>query len=173
MAIRKSKGIKVEVPQGIKEQLKVLYDNLELTYDEVKSVMLEVVQAGADEIQSDINKVLDKHIKTGVTREHAIKPDAKLQAIGNMAVISANAGIEFSGNLQDMKHGDGGYAALLLDYGTPKKRVQKNPKRKYKHSIEEPVRPREITACIRRGRKRATEKMIKECDDILKERGLK
>ena len=51
MAIRKSKGIKVEVPQGIKEQLKVLYDNLELTYDEVKSVMLEVVQAGADEIQ--------------------------------------------------------------------------------------------------------------------------
>lgn len=170
---RKFKGVKVEVPQGIKEQLKALYDNLELTYDEVKNTMLDVVQAGADEIQNDINAVLDRHIKTHETREHAIKPEAKLTAIGKQAVISANAGIELTGNMQDMKEGNGGYAALLLDYGTPKKRTQKNPKRNYKRSLNEPVRPREISACIRRGRKRATEAMINECDKILKERGLK
>ena len=170
---RKFKGVKVEVPQGVKDQLKALYDNLELTYDEVKNTMLDVVQAGADEIQNDINAVLDRHIRTHETREHAIAPQAKLTAVGKQAIISANAGVDLSGNLQDMKEGNGGYAALLLDYGTPKKRVQKNPKRKYKHAISEPVRPRELSAVIRKGRKKATEAMINECDKILKERGLK
>lgn len=170
---KRFKGIEVSQPVAVKNQLRELYENMQMTYDEVKETMLDVVQAGADSIQADINEVLNRHELTGETRQHAIVPKAEVTAIGHYAYIHADAGVDLSGNLQDMKKGNGGYAALLLDYGRPKKRVQKNEKRKYKHSLAEPVRPREISACIRRGRKKAETAMIAECDKILKSRGFK
>lgn len=152
---RKHKGATVYLDQGVKSQLKQLYENMELSFNEVKDVMQEVVQESADTIQDEINAVLDKHDLTGETRRHAITPVAEWQQVGSSLFVKADVGIKLSGNMQDMKEGNGGYASLLLDYGTPKKRVQKNKKRKYKKALSEPVRPKVITASIRRGRKKA------------------
>ena len=52
---KRFKGIEVSQPVAVKNQLRELYENMQMTYDEVKDTMLDVVQAGADSIQADIN----------------------------------------------------------------------------------------------------------------------
>lgn len=152
--MRTHKGASVTFDKALYLQLKELVDNMELAADEANEVMKEVLQENADIIQGEINKVLEAHKDTGETLEHAIKPQVEAKQSRGHAIYSVDVGVRLSGNLEDMKHGNGGYASLLLDYGTPRKRVQKNPKRSYKHHVKEKVQHRFIGAAVRRGRKR-------------------
>lgn len=170
MAKRKYKGATVYLNDGfIKYQIQSLVDRMELAEEDATKAITKIVQKNADIIQNEINEELERHKLTGETLEHAIKPQAKVEEIGTSKVISANVGVTLSENLEDMKHGNGGYASLMLDYGTPKKRGQKNPKRKYKHHPAEPVQHRFIGSAVRRGRKKAEEETRNTFKEIIKE----
>ena len=159
---RKIKGATVYFDNSLQQQLTGLLKQMELTEEEVIQVMKSTVNASAHELQGEINAILKKHDLTGETIQHAIKPEAKLTKTGETLIVSANVGVTLSENLQDMKEGNGGYGALLIDYGTPKgpkrgskrgnyrKNGEKQPKKK---NVK--AKPRELTNAIRRGRKKA------------------
>lgn len=167
---RRHKGTSVTFDRSLYLQLKDLVDNMELASEDANAVMQEVLQNNANIIQGEINKVLEQHVKTGETMKHAIDPKVEVKNVKGHQIYSVDVGITLTENLDDMKHGNGGYASLLLDYGTPKKRVQKNPKRKYKHSPAEPVQHRFIGSAIRRGRKRCEKEGQEAFQRILQRR---
>lgn len=168
---RKHKGMTVYMDQSVQRQLKQMVANMELTEKEATDVLKETLQSNANMIQNEINSELEKHVLTGETIQHAIIPEVQTTEMQSGAVVGfVDVGIKLSGNLQDMKRGNGGYASLLLDYGTPKKRAQKNPKRKYKKAPSEPVQRRFIGNAIRRGRKRWEQESQAEFERIVAKR---
>ena len=167
---RKSKGTSVNlIGKGITDQLWALYKEMEITREEANNVMKTVIQKHANIIQNEINSVLEQHIETGETIEHAIIPKVEVKEMKDGYLAYADVGVTLSENLDDMKHGNGGYGALLLDYGTPKKRIQNNKKRKYKRDPTIPVKPRFIGNAVRRGQKRCREEGQEIYEKILKE----
>lgn len=167
----KRKGMTAEINVNLRYQLHQLARRLEWTEKETNEVLTKTLQSNANMIQNEINSALEKHILTGETIKYAIVPKVEQVSVDwSRFWARVNVGVELSGNLEDMRKGDGGYASLLLDYGTPKKRVQKNPKRQYKHALTEPVQPRVIGSAIRRGRRRWEEEAQKEYERIIKEK---
>ena len=161
MARRKIKGATVYFDYSLKQQLLELLKNMELTEEEVIEVMKSTTLASANAIQSEINSILKKHNATGETISHAIKPEAKVEKIGDSIIVSADVGVRLSENLNDMKKGDGGYGALLIDYGTPKGTKRGSKRGTYKKDSPKTPKtnaqatPRAITNAIRRGRTKA------------------
>lgn len=171
MAKRSHKGMTVNFDRAIHAQLAQMVNNMKITAKEADAVLKKTLQSNANMIQNEINSELEKHVLTGETIQHAIIPKVEVKKISNVGAIAfVDVGVKLSGNLQDMKKGNGGYASLLLDYGTPKKRAQKNPKRKYKKAPTEPVQRRFIGSAIRRGRKRWEQESQQEFERIVKER---
>ena len=168
----KRKGTSIQMSDGMKAQLNALYKNMEMARDEAIKSAKEIVGAGAYAIQNEINSTLEQHIDTGETIKHAIVPKVEVVDISSggkaQLKVYADVGISYTENLQDKRKGEGGWGAILLDYGTPKQRVQKNPRRKYKRPATKPIRPRVLTAAIRRGRKRANEQMEAKWAEISK-----
>lgn len=166
----KRRGAQIQMSEGIKAQLNSLYQNMGLARKEAIESAKEIVAAGAYAIQNEINSTLEDHIDTGETITHAIVPKVEVVDISSggkaQLKVYADAGVTYTENLQDKRHGEGGWAAVLLDYGTPKQRQQNNPRRKYKRPATKPVRPRVITAAIRRGRKRSEQAMEKKWAEI-------
>ena len=168
---KKHKGMTVGINHDIRQQLLGMLRNMEISIDEANDVLKKTMQTNANLIQNEINSALEKHVLTGETIEYAIVPKIETTKMASgREIAKIDVGVRLSGNLQDMLHGNGGYASLLLDYGTPKKRVQKNKKRKYKHALTEPVQPQVIGSAIRRGRRRWEQEAQEEFNRIMKER---
>ena len=160
-ANRKVKGAQVYFDNSLKKQLLELYKNMELTSKEVIEVMKSTTLGSAHAIQSEINGVLKKHKATGETISHAIKPEVKFEKLTYSMSVSADVGVRLSENLDDAKKGNGGYGALLIDYGTPKgtkKGSKRGPYKKDSPKTPETnaeATPNAIKNAIRRGRTKA------------------
>lgn len=168
---KKHKGMTVNFDRAIHAQLTGMVKNMEITAKEANAILRDTLQSNANIIQNEINSELEKHVLTGETIQHAIIPKVETKQLSSGGIVGfVNVGVSLSGNLEEMKKGEGGYASLLLDYGTPKKRAQKNPKRKYKKAPSEPVQRRFIGSAIRRGRKRWEQESQAEFERIVKKR---